>query len=146
MPRSDLGNYDLEPVPTLPVHLQEIEYSSFQPPGLFELIQKSCPNSTQVPIIPISYRGASSIQRPTPELWTLVKVFQASSNQCQQKYGNGLSYSVQALDDLSTSEPTTGRSDFSASFDWQAKGNAVLQHQDELENARDALWNEIPAL
>ncbi|KAF9252833.1 hypothetical protein LCP9604111_359 [Penicillium roqueforti] len=144
-PPSDPWYHDVDPVPTSPVHFQEIEYSSFQPPCGFDLMHRSHPDPPQTPFAPMTYRGVSSILQSTPELWSLAKHFQASSNQCQQEYGNGLSQSVQALEDFSTSESTPGESDLAASFDWVTNGDAVLRHQEELERQRDTLWDEIVA-
>ncbi|CAI7605762.1 unnamed protein product [Penicillium glandicola] len=142
LPPSKSTGHNMVPVAT-PMPLQEIEYSSFKPLGLFDLIQNSRPNLPQTPFGPITYYGASSILRPTTELWALAKHFQDSSNPCQQKYGNGLGHSVQALNHFSTSVPAARNTEISASFDWPTKGNALFSHRNELQKQRDLLWHNI---
>lgn len=143
VPPSNSYNSNVEPVPTSHVHSQEIECTSFQPPRLLDLIQMSRASTPQTEVAPVTYHAASSILRPTPELWALAKHFQDSPNQCQQDYGNGLSHSVQALEDFSSSVPRTGNFDLSGSVDWAAKRTALLSHQNQVQRLRDSLWEEI---
>ncbi|CAG8327264.1 unnamed protein product [Penicillium nalgiovense] len=143
VPLSKSSNSNVEPVPTSHMHSQEIEYTSFQPPRLLDLIQMSRAGTSQTEVCPVTYHAASSILRPTPELWALATHFQGSSNQCQQDYGNGLSHSVQALEDFSSSVPTTGNFDLSGSADWAAKRATLLSHQKQVQRASDLLWEEI---
>lgn len=143
VPPSNSGDYNVEPVPTSHIPSRAVEYSSFQPPSLFDLVQLSCPNPPESLFDPIHYHGASSMFRPTPELWALAKYFQASSSPCKQEYGNGLSHSIQALHEFSTSVPATGNSKFSESFDWGAQTNSLLSHQKEIQKDRDSHWEKI---
>ncbi|KAJ6178702.1 hypothetical protein N7519_009163 [Penicillium mononematosum] len=143
VPPCNSYNSNVEPVPTSHEHSQEIEYTSFQPPRLLDLIQMSRASTPLTEVGPVTYHAASSVLRPTPELWALAKHFQGSSNQCQQDYGNGLSDSVQALEDFSSSVPTTGNFDLSGSVDWAAKKTALLSHQKQIQRLRDSLWKEI---
>lgn len=113
---SNSQDYNVEPVPTSNVPPRAVEYSSFQPPSLLDLVQMTCPDPPGTQIGPITYPRASSILGPSAELWALAKYFQASTSRCEQEYGNGLSRSVQALHDFSTSVSTTGNSDFSGSL------------------------------
>ncbi|KGO72346.1 Protein of unknown function DUF3645 [Penicillium expansum] len=145
VPSSNSGNNNTVPVPTPYVHPRSIKYIPFRQLSLFDLIQRSRPNPTQTPLDPMTYHGPPLILQPTPELWSLANYFQASSNRCQQEYGNGLSHSIQALDDFSGSVPPTGNSDLSESFDWPTQTNAVLSHQIKLQKQKDSQWNEIVA-
>jgi hypothetical protein len=136
------NNSNVESVPTSHMRSQEIEYTSFQPPRLLDLIQMSRASAPQTEVGPVTYHAASSVFQPTPELWALAKHFQHSTNQCQQDYGNGLSHSVQALEDLSSSVPTTGNFGLSGSVDWAAKRTALISHQKQVQRFSHSLWEE----
>ncbi|KAJ5124142.1 uncharacterized protein N7515_007967 [Penicillium bovifimosum] len=144
-PPSGNGKAKAQAISNPPTCCNDVEHSLFKPPGIIELIQESPLMGHEAECVSFTYRGASLIPRPTPELRALAEYFKTNSDICKQGYGNELARSIQALEALSNSAAEAEDPEGCVSFNWQEARSEIVSHQQGLKTQRDTLWGVIIA-